>query len=102
MGTADAGEGGGAEVCTAGVLGCFEVCSFCDLQGPGCRSAGSNGGISSKRQATERQLQVWSAVLMSVGPAMSHCVDELAPTAACLQKFAPSKYFFASGVWDLE
>jgi len=31
-------------------------------------------------------LQVWSAVLMSVGSAMSHCVDELAPTAACLPK----------------
>jgi len=31
-------------------------------------------------------LQVWSAVLMSVGSAMSHCVDELDPTAACLLK----------------
>jgi len=27
-------------------------------------------------------LQVWSAVLLSVGSAMSHCVDELAPTVA--------------------
>jgi len=31
--TTDAGEGGGAEACSAGVLGFFEVCDFCDLQG---------------------------------------------------------------------
>jgi len=34
--TTDAGEGGGAEACSAGVLGFFEVCDFCDLQVSHC------------------------------------------------------------------
>ena len=83
MRTTDAGEGGVAEACTAGVLGCFEVCGFCDLQGVHQLASTAASLRSDKRRASAKPtLQVWSAVLISVGSAMSHCVNELAPTTA--------------------
>ena len=75
----------------SGVVGCFDVGSFCDVAG--CRSAGSNGGISSEatsdgEASTKPALQVWLAVSTSVASAMSQGVDQLAaaPTAASLPK----------------
>jgi len=46
LGEIEADERGGAEAGAAGGVGCFDVGSFCD--GVGCRSADSNGGISSE------------------------------------------------------
>ena len=47
LGEIKADERGGAETGAAGGVGCFDVGSFCD--GAGCRSADSNGGISSQK-----------------------------------------------------
>jgi len=42
----EADERGGAEAGAAGGVGCLDVDNFCE--GAGCRSADSNGGISSE------------------------------------------------------
>ena len=44
-------------------------------------------------------LQVWSAVMISLGSAFSHCVDELAATSHFGHKEGKD-FFLASGVWD--
>jgi len=46
LGTIKADERGGAEVGATGGVGCFDVGNFCEIAG--CRSAGSNGIISSE------------------------------------------------------
>ena len=46
LGAIEADERGGAEAGAASGVGCFDVGNFCD--GVGCRSADSNGGISSE------------------------------------------------------
>jgi len=46
LGEIEADERGSAETGAAGGVGCFDVGNFCD--GVGCRSADSNGGISSE------------------------------------------------------
>jgi len=46
LGAIKADERGGAEAGAAGGFGCFDAGNFCD--GVGCRSADSNGGISSE------------------------------------------------------
>jgi len=46
LGAIEADERGGAEAGAAGGVGCFDVSSFCE--GAGCRSASSNGVISSE------------------------------------------------------
>jgi len=47
----EADERGGAEAGAAGGVGCFDVGNFRD--GAGCRSADSNGGISSETSSVE-------------------------------------------------
>jgi len=46
LGAIKADEIGGAEAGAAGGVGCFDVDNFCEIAG--CRSAGSNGVISSE------------------------------------------------------
>jgi len=59
LGEIDADKRRGAEAGAAGGVGCFNVGSFCD--GVGCRSADSNGGISS--EATGRGKRVSAGLL---------------------------------------
>ena len=46
LGAIKADERGGANAGAAGGVGCFDVGNFCEIAG--CRSAGSNGCISSE------------------------------------------------------
>ena len=46
LGSIKADKRGGAEAGAAGGVGCFDVGNFCEITG--CRSAGSNGVISSE------------------------------------------------------
>ena len=47
-------------------------------------------------------LQVWSAVMISLGCAVSHCVDELAATSHFGHKdFKEGKYFFWHQVYGI-
>ena len=62
MRTTDAGEGGGAEACTAGVVGCFEVCGSCDLQGVDQLASTAESLRSDKRLRGKREANTASVV----------------------------------------
>ena len=84
MRTTDAGEGGGAEACSAGVLGFFEVCDFCDLQSVDQLASTAASLRSDKRWRGKCDANTASVVGSDdiiLGSAVSHCVDELAATS---------------------
>jgi len=73
LGEIEADERGGAKAGAAGGVGCFDVGNFCN--GVGCRSADSNGGISS--EATSSGEATFLAGLWS----LSACVACACPRA---------------------